>query len=140
MLRLGDYVRVLRPASLVIDPTKYRHYVGRTFAIGGMKYTKDCVRYRVGNTVEVWDESDFEYLGSNLFGIAPEVTLGDRVRIEDAVSEETVVVDRTWINYSEYGISELDDVYVAGELDDGIIMHGVLGQNAIPVSKQYTLF
>lgn len=150
MLRLGDYVRVLKPASIRIETpggepymhtlNHYERYVGRTFAITEMRYTDEGITYAVADTPKVWKESDFEYLGSNLFGVAPAVTLGDSVVITYEVGQETVDIDFMWIDHSEYGVSELDDVYVAGKLDTRDAMCGVLGKNAIPVTKQYTLF
>lgn len=150
MLRLGDYVRVLRPASRFIarpgrSPitqtlTAYERYVGRTVAISSMRTTEDGVVYALADTTAVWKKSDFEYLGSNFFGVAPEVTLGDSVIITDEVGQETVVIDCMWVECSDYGMSETDDIYVAGKRSNYDAICGMLGQNAIPVTKQYTLF
>lgn len=150
MLQLGDYVRILQPASIRIgipggEPymrtlNHYERYVGRTFAITEMRYTDEGIAYAVADTPQVWKESDFEYLGSNLFGVAPAVTLGESVVITDEVGQETIIIDYMWIDYSEYGVSERDDIYVAGKLSTHDAMCGVLGRNAIPVTKQYTLF
>mgnify|MGYP000846544993 FL=1 len=150
MLRLGDYVRVLRPASRFIarpgrSPitqtlTAYERYVGRTVTISSMRTTEDGVVYALADTTAVWKKSDFEYLGSNLFGVAPEVTLGDSVIITDEIGQETVVIDCMWVECSDYGTSETDDIYVAGKLSNNDAICGILGQNAIPVTKQYTLF
>lgn len=93
--------------------------------------------YEIGDIATI---EAFEYLGSNLFGIAPEVTLGDSVIITDEVGQETVVIDCMWVECSDYGMSETDDIYVAGKLSNYDAMCGALGHNAIPVTKQYTLF
>lgn len=89
-------------------------------------------RYGKNQTLNIW--------GLTFFGVAPEVTLGDSVIITDEVGQETVVIDCMWVECSDYGMSETDDIYVAGKLSNYDAICGMLGQNAIPVTKQYTLF
>lgn len=63
MLKLGDYVRILKPASrLIARPGRspitqtlpaYERYVGRTVTISSMRTTEDGVVYALADTTAV---------------------------------------------------------------------------------------
>ena len=74
--------------------------------------------------------------------------LGDKVRLKVAkqsvpipFTDKRVDIDTDQTHtVTQVNTWDGDDIYVAGKLSSHDAMCGALGHNAIPVTKQYTLF